>query len=425
MQGVENLRAARAAFPNTPLIGLIKRAGADVFITPELGDVADLLAIGCEVIAFDATLRPRPTPVPELINAIHAGGALALADIDTLEAAKAAVQAGADLVSTTLSGYTADSPTQIGPDLELVRTLAALQVPVLAEGRYAERWQVEAALRAGAVGVVAGGALNDPLKQTRALWPRLPSHDLSQRLGAVDIGGTWLRFAVFDPTWKLLSVEREPLPKVGADRVAWIKSQIEQTGVARVGVSTAGEIDPKTGIVWRAKEHLIPDHVGLEFSARTLGVPTVAWGDGHATAWAHACLPQFAGRRVATLAIGTGVGCGFVQQGAIWAGPRGEYPRINDLPATEGGSYEDLLGGIHLTATPTDEQRARALIALEGAVAALRGLYFPDDLVLAGGVGLSDWLAPEVARLGAIPSPLGHDAGLYGAAALALFHSAH
>jgi predicted NBD/HSP70 family sugar kinase len=355
---------------------------------------------------------------------IHQGGALAMADCDTLEAAAAASAAGADLVGTTLSGYTAGSVLVDGPDLELVRAIAAqVKTPLVAEGRYTARWQVEAALRAGATGVVVGGALNDPVKQTRSLWPRLPSPDPGKSVGAVDIGGTWLRFAVFDTSWTLQTVDRIPLPKVGVERVAWVKAQIEASGVHRCGVSTAGEIDPSTGIVWRAKEHLIPDHVGLEFSQRSLGIPTVAWGDGHATAWAHACLPQFAGRRVATLAIGTGVGCGFVQEGTIWAGRKGEYPRINDLPTKEGGSYEDLLGGIHLTATPNDEQRARAVLALEGAVSALHGLYFPDDLVLAGGVGLSDWLAPEIARLGAVPSPLGHDAGLYGAAALALYHA--
>jgi N-acetylmannosamine-6-phosphate 2-epimerase/N-acetylmannosamine kinase len=165
----------------------------------------------------------------------------------------------------------------------------------------------------------------------------------------------------------------------------------------------------------------MPDHVGTVWTSHTLGVPVVAHGDGHATAWGHACMPAFAGKRVATLAIGTGVGCGFVEDGRIWSGRRGEYPRINDLPTAEGRTYEELLGGVSISSTPSPEQQELGVKALEGAVKALRELYFPDAIVIAGGVGTSPWLAPHVARVGAELTPFGHDAGLHGAAALALF----
>ncbi|MBC8064446.1 MAG: ROK family protein, partial [Chlorobia bacterium] len=182
-----------------------------------------------------------------------------------------------------------------------------------------------------------------------------------------------------------------------------------------------GIIDPETGICLAAKEYLMPDQIGIEFSQRTTGVTTFAHGDGHATAWGHACLPEFAGRRVATLALGTGVGCGFVQDGQIWSGRRGEYPRINDLPTPNGQSYEDLLGGINLTTEPSDQQKVVAVEALESALFALRNLYFPDDVVIAGSVGLSAWMVPHLDRLAVSASPFGTDAGLYGAAALALY----
>lgn len=165
----------------------------------------------------------------------------------------------------------------------------------------------------------------------------------------------------------------------------------------------------------------MPDHIGLTFDEKTFGVPTYAHGDGHATAWGHACLPEFAGKRVATLALGTGVGCGFVQQGKIWAGRRGEYPRINDLPAPGGKSYEDLLGGFHITREPSEETKEHGRIALKGAVSALRDLYFPDEIIMAGTVGLSEWLREAVTEEGLKITPFGGDAGLYGAAALAIF----
>ena len=424
---VEGVKAVRKLMPGLglPIIGLLKRAypDSDVYITPTAQDVDAMLDLGCHVVALDGTSRPRPKghELKGLIDRIHRRKGLAMADCDSLESATAAVAAGADIVGTTLGGYTDAHPMSDGPDLDLLREIVrAVDVPVIAEGRYSQRWQVDAALRIGAVAVTIGGALNDPVKQTRALWPSTRSIGDSL-VGAVDIGGTWLRFARFTEDWKMVDVDRIEYPETRIERLRWIHDRIEETGVRAVGVSTGGIVDPRTGEVWTAKEYLMRDHIGIVFDEENLGVPTFAFGDGHASAWGTANLPRYAGRRVATLALGTGVGCGFVQQGRIWCGKRGEYPRINDLPTAEGGSYEDLLGGIHLTKEPTDEQKANALRALEGAVKTLRDLYFPDDVVVCGSVGLAPWLTPELARLGVDVSPFGSDAGLYGAAALALY----
>ena len=421
MQGVQNISAARSA-TRLPLIGLIKRHYEDspVYITATLREVQEL---DTEVIALDGTPRKRPhgEQLADLICAAHKKGALVLADIDAVDSARFAAEAGADFLSTTLSGYTETSVSQDGPDLELLRqVVSATDLPVLAEGRFDQPWQVEAALRIGASGVVVGGALNDADKNTRRFLPR---RAIAGRVGAVDIGGTWLRFGTFSDDWKLLECDRVLNPASRGDRLAWIRHQLDRAHVTSLGVSTGGIVDPRSGEVWTAKEYLMPDHIGIRFDAETLGVPTYAHGDGHATAWGHACLPEFAGKRVATLALGTGVGCGFVQDHRIWSGRRGEYPRINDLPAPGGSTYEDLLGGINLTSLPTDDQKARAVIALQGAIKAIRDLYFPDEVVIAGSVGLSGWLDPTLQLNGVKPSPFGSDAGIYGAAALALFPS--
>lgn len=422
LQGVENIRAIRAE-TKVPTIGLIKQdyEGSEVYITPTLKEIDALLELGCEVIALDGTRRGRPGGVAltDLIARVHAGGALAMADCDCLDSAHYARECGADLIGTTLSGYTKESVPLDGPDLELVRALVQLGSPVIAEGRYGQRWHVEAALRIGASGVVVGGVLNDPVKQTKAMKPMVVSADA--RVGAIDIGGTWLRFGLFSGDWKLLESERTPNPPKREDRLNWIREMAKKYGVSSLGVSSGGIIDPKTGVCWTAKEYLMPDQIGIEFSEATLGVKTTAHGDGHATAWGHACLPQFAGRRVATLALGTGVGCGFVQDGRIWAGRKGEYPRINDLPTSNGKTYEDVLGGINLTREPTEDQKEIAVHALEESLFAIRNLYFPDDVVIAGSVGLSPWMKPHLERLGVFESPFGTDAGLYGAAALALY----
>ena len=423
LEGVKTIRKLMPVM-GVPVIGLLKRdyPDSDVYITPTAQDVDAMLDLGVSVVALDGTGRPRPKghTMESLIARIHRRKTLAMADCDSLASATAAAVAGADVIGTTLGGYTDAHPMTDGPDLELLREIVhAVNVPVIAEGRFTERWQIDAALRIGAVAVTVGGALNDPVKRTRALWPSSVDH--GGEIGAVDIGGTWLRFATFSEDWTMGEVQRTPYPATRIERLAWIRERIEESGVRAVGLSTGGVVDPRTGEVWKAKEYLMPDHVGIVFDRENLGVPTFAYGDGHASAWGSANLPQYAGRRVATLALGTGVGCGFVERGGIWAGGRGEYPRINDLPAPGGATYESLLGGLHLGKEPTDDQKADAVKALGGALDALNDLYFPDDVVVCGSVGLSPWLAPEVARLGAHLSPFGADAGLYGAAALALF----
>ncbi len=404
-------------------IGLIKRnyPGSSVYVTPTSAEVDALLETECEVIALDATdrVRPRLENFRTLVAQILRGGALAMADCDTVEAAVEAEQAGASIIGTTLAGYTERRPATTGPDLELLRDIIRqTRLPVLAEGRFSQKWQVEAALRMGAAGVVVGGAVNDPVKNTRALLHRRPPEG---DIGAVDIGGTWIRFAVFSQDWDLLEVIREALPRTKAGREIWIKEQLVKNKVATLGVSTGGVVDPKTGEVWAAKEYLMPDHIGSIFDEETFGLPTRALDDGLATAWGHACLPEFAGKRVATLAVGTGVGCGFVETGRIWMGPRGEYSHVNDLPLVNGQTCESVLGGRSLGPDASEEDKALAEQALRMAVRAIRTMWFPEEIVIGGSVGLSSWIQPTVVELGLRPSPFGGDAGLFGAAALILF----
>ncbi|MFI5386346.1 MAG: putative N-acetylmannosamine-6-phosphate 2-epimerase [Fimbriimonadales bacterium] len=403
-------------------IGLIKASYPDspVYITPTVAEVETLIDTGCEAIALDATMRARPenAKLREMIKRVHKGGALAMADCDTVEAADAAIEAGADLIGTTLSGYTDARPLTAGPDLDLLREIVQRTgMPVLAEGRFSRRWEVEAALRIGAAGVVVGGAINDPVKNTRALmpWPKLTGN-----VGAVDIGGTWIRYAVFSPEWDLLDVEREPLPPTKKARQEWIKAQLRTEDVCALGVSTGGTVDPATGEVWTAKD-IIPDHIGSRFDEATFGLPTRALDDGLAQAWGHACLPQFAGKRVATLAIGTGVGCGFVSEGRIWMGRRGEYSHVNDLPILDGRTCEEALAGRFLGPQATDEEKVLAEKALRIAIETIGTMWFPNEIVVCGSVGLASWMQPTVASLGLKVSPFGADAGLFGAAALVLF----
>jgi N-acylglucosamine-6-phosphate 2-epimerase len=152
-----------------PVIGLRKRRveGSEVYITPTLEDARAVAAAGADVVAVDATLRPRPDGV-DLAALVTELPVPVLADVDSLEAGVAAREAGAAAVATTLAGYTGAAAASAGPDLELVSALAsALECPVFAEGRIATPAQVRAAFDAGAFAVVVGTAITDPVALTR------------------------------------------------------------------------------------------------------------------------------------------------------------------------------------------------------------------------------------------------------------------
>ncbi|MCX4728950.1 N-acetylmannosamine-6-phosphate 2-epimerase [Streptomyces sp. NPDC090052] len=159
-----------------PLIGLWKDGDTGVYITPTVRHALALVAAGADVVAADATARPRPDggTFAALAEAVHAAGALVMADVSTLEEGITAAADGADLVSTTLSGYVPGSPQQDGPDLELVAALAgAVDVPVVAEGRIRNPHEAAAALAHGAHSVVVGTAITAPTALTAAFVSEL------------------------------------------------------------------------------------------------------------------------------------------------------------------------------------------------------------------------------------------------------------
>lgn len=163
IEGTANVRAVGQA-TRLPIVGIIKRdlADSDVRITPDVTDIDALIESGAPIIAFDATDRARPCPVADMIARIQDGGALAFADCATLAEGRAAHGAGADIVGTTLSGYTGPGETPVEPDIELVRALAADGIRVVAEGRLRSPEQAAAAMHAGAFAIVVGTAITRP-----------------------------------------------------------------------------------------------------------------------------------------------------------------------------------------------------------------------------------------------------------------------
>lgn len=165
--------AAISAAVSVPVLGINKTGDRDgVYITPTFEAAAEVVRAGASVVAVDGTDRPRPGgDLARLVAAIHDRlGVPVMADVDTVATGRYARAAGADLVGTTLSGYTGGPVDGDGPDLALVRALAGeLDCPVVAEGRYWTRDDVVAAFDAGAHTVVIGTAVTNPMAITRRL----------------------------------------------------------------------------------------------------------------------------------------------------------------------------------------------------------------------------------------------------------------
>ena len=148
----ENVAAIKAAV-DVPVIGLKKiyRSGdmisGDFRITPTLKEVEELIKAGADGVAVDGTVRERydGKTLEQFIGAVKKEfGAFVIADISTVEEGVAAWRYGADMVGTTLSGYTpySKNPLPFGtlpspePDYEIIRELRAAGVPyIVAEGR--------------------------------------------------------------------------------------------------------------------------------------------------------------------------------------------------------------------------------------------------------------------------------------------------
>ena len=154
-----------------PVIGLIKKAyeGYEAYITATMKEVDALAEAKAEVIALDLTNRKRGDgkSAAEYFREVRKKypQQLFLADISNFEEGKTAMEAGVDFVSTTMSGYTAESPELDGPDYELVERLAKeLSIPVFAEGRIHTPEEAGKMLELGAFAVIVGGAITRPLE---------------------------------------------------------------------------------------------------------------------------------------------------------------------------------------------------------------------------------------------------------------------
>ena len=188
LAGAEHIEVIKLACPDIPIIGITKPdvmpkyPEQEVYITPTLKDALSVAQAGADIIAMDATMRPRPNG--ESLDTIIAGlrdaypDIILMADIATEDEGLEAEALGFDLIGTTLSGYTENTintASQSQPDWTLLEGLVQeCTIPIILEGRVASPIEVVEAFAQDAFAVVVGSAITRPAWITKQFLSSIP-----------------------------------------------------------------------------------------------------------------------------------------------------------------------------------------------------------------------------------------------------------
>ncbi|MGL5721537.1 MAG: N-acetylmannosamine-6-phosphate 2-epimerase [Brevinema sp.] len=169
--GVEDIMAIKKEV-DLPIIGIFKNKypDFDVFITPTMKEVRAIMTSNPEVIAVDATKRPRPdgASLKDFISNIKKEfpHVLIMGDLSTAEEAIAAEEFGIDIIGTTLVGYT-EYTKGMDPVTAIKDIYPKVSRPIIGEGNLDTPEKALAALQAGAFAIVVGGAITRPMDITK------------------------------------------------------------------------------------------------------------------------------------------------------------------------------------------------------------------------------------------------------------------
>lgn len=301
----------------------------------------------------------------------------------------------------------------------------------------------------------------------------------------IDIGGTKIAVATVAAAGCILGRSTMPTQaERGFDDglrriVALLDRLMAETGCSRralaaIGIGCAGPVDPIRGTI--DNPYTLPTWDGVnivEPLQAEYGVRVVLENDADAAAMGEVWLGAGQGGRVVVMiTIGTGIGGGIIIDGQVYRGIEGTHPEIghHSIDPTGPacycgmrGCWESLASGPALVAAVSErapgrpsgpltgaeviaEARAgdpiaqaavtRAAEATAMALFNLTNLYAPDVIVLGGGVmeaydlfepvirqTLSRNTMAPVDRIAVRRAELGSDAGVVGAACLALDHA--
>lgn len=286
----------------------------------------------------------------------------------------------------------------------------------------------------------------------------------------VDIGGTKIAAGLVSPEGRVTQSRRVPTPLTGGTAIleAALGLARELAGggtVTAIGIGTGGQVDAGRGVVVAASD-LLPGWAGTDVAGAfraAFGRPCFVDNDVNALAVGEARLGAGRGRlSVVFLALGTGVGGAWVQngrvhRGATWTGGEFGHLLLTADEAAPRKTLEDWASGPALARTfgelsgrtLTGEEIAREAVrdpegpaaravartgeALGFGLASLANALDPELIVVGGGLAtLGDALLgparrvlarhglPGPARCPVVLAALGAEASVVGAACLAM-----
>ncbi len=481
--GVDDVRAIRTAV-QVPIIGIWKSLQTDgrILITSSFDEAGQLVQAGADLVALDCTARGQRLGAFDRLRQIKAElGVPVLADIATREEAQAAEGAGADLVATTLRGYTAETEHIRSLDPGFAAELIhSLRVPVVVEGRIKTPQQAREAIATGAFAVIVGTAITCPREIARRFVKHIQLETQSGQGDStfigIDLGATNTKFGLVSRNGELRWASTEPTPQGGGREVllnhlkkiarqALDRSRQLGTTPRALGVATAGWVNPYSGEVVYATENL-PGWTGTQIAMplhSLTGLPVVVENDANALAVGekvHGLAKKL--NDFVCLTLGTGVGGGCYIQGKLNRGAHFFANALGHITVKDDGAlcscgrrgclevYTNAAALVDYAerryptaekvieaANAGDDTARRAINALSHhlaiGVANIVHLLDPELLVLAGGlvqnnpILLSEFTSrleeritvQEKRQLQISVSQLGYYAGVFGAAAVA------
>jgi N-acetylmannosamine-6-phosphate 2-epimerase/N-acetylmannosamine kinase len=478
VNGPRDIEATRRV-TGLPIIGIQKREiSGRLRITPFFDDASALVRAGAQIIAIQCTAGAGQHEALRLVAQVRRElDVPVMADIATFEEAIAAEAAGADLIASTMRGYTPETSDvhRFEPDF-IARLSKWLQAPVIAEGRVQTPAQAAEALKAGALAVVVGGAITGPeLLTVRFVSAMRDACSPPPDVIGIDLGGTTTKIAVVSAAGTLVGEAAAPTP-VG-DRASLIShvaclarrklEEAQQAGltIRALGVATAGWVDAAAGRVVYATGNL-PGWTGTDLRRdleSELQLPVAVENDANAFAIGESRFGQ--ARRVrdfVCITLGTGVGGACVSSGHLirgascFAGALGHIPLVPDgVPCgcglsgcleyyTNAAALVRYAGGAYTCAEAViraahegDDAGCAALMKYAGylasGIAIICQMLDPELVILAGGIAQNNpmlvsslieavprrIMASQMRRLKIVRSELGYYAGVFGAGAIA------
>ena len=159
------------------IIVIVKRDydDSEIYITPTMKEIEELMEVKPEIIAMDATIATRPEgkTLDEFFKEVKEKypNQLFMADCSTVEEAFHADELGFDFIGTTMVGYTPQSKGDKieANDFEILKKIVSnVKHKVIAEGNINTPQKARRVIELGAYSVVVGSIITRPQLITKS-----------------------------------------------------------------------------------------------------------------------------------------------------------------------------------------------------------------------------------------------------------------